>query len=141
MRVATSLHACMTEKLEQYLFVYGTLRKEARRPAHQLLVQDATYAGRASIPGRLYDLGRFPAAVISNNASDRVTGELYRLESPGGTLAQLDAYEGNEFQRKSVIVEGEKKIQIRCWIYVFTGKVSEAKRIPSGDYVAFLRQR
>ncbi len=131
----------MSDKPICHLFVYGTLRRNARHPAYGLLIRDAAYAGKASFQGRLYDLGRFPAAVASTRAADRVTGELYRLKSHGGTLAQLDAYEGNEFRRKSVIVEGENRKQIDCWIYLFTGKVKAAKRIPSGDYVAFLRQR
>ncbi len=133
--------ACMIKKPLCHIFVYGTLRKDAHHPARQLLIQGAAYAGKASFQGRLYDLGRFPAAVASTLAADRVTGELYRLKSPGETLAQLDAYEGNRFQRRAIIVEDEKRKQIHCWIYLFSGKVSETKRILSGDYVAFLRRR
>ena len=52
----------------------------------------------ARIAGRLYDFGRYPGAVKSDQAEDWLHGELYRLDDLE-LLPVLDEYEGPEFIR------------------------------------------
>lgn len=71
------------------LFVYGTLRKDGGAPpaVRRRLEGEADLPGVAWIRGRLFAAGggRFPAAVRTGS-DRRVTGELYRLRSPGRVL-------------------------------------------------------
>jgi gamma-glutamylcyclotransferase (GGCT)/AIG2-like uncharacterized protein YtfP len=62
------------------LFVYGTLRRKAKQPVRQGLLEEWRLLGTGTFRGRLYDLGRFPGAIPSNEISDRVFGEIYRIE-------------------------------------------------------------
>jgi len=77
--------ASRRKKQKDFLFVYGTLRKGA---AHKM--------SRALLQAMLYDLGEYPAAVISENPADVVVGELYALDPKHGheALAAVDEHEG-----------------------------------------------
>ena len=52
---------------------------------------------------------------------------MYRLHTPETTLAVLDEYEGEEFER--VVVKG-------AWLYQYKGDPPEEARIASGDFRA-----
>jgi gamma-glutamylcyclotransferase (GGCT)/AIG2-like uncharacterized protein YtfP len=63
--------------MSDYLFVYGTLRKEMNHPMYRALSRSAEWVGEANLQGRLYDLGKYPGAVPSKRVSDIVIGEIY----------------------------------------------------------------
>lgn len=63
------------------LFVYGTLRRGA--PMHALIASDARLVGPATLAGRLYDLGAYPAFTDRESKRDVVRGELYELAPEG----------------------------------------------------------
>ncbi len=92
------------------LFVYGTLRSGFDNPHAQLLRSRSVFVGNAAVRGSIRDMGRYPA--FSPGADGEVQGELYRLETPVATLAVLDDYEGDEFERVVIDVGSE-----RAWIY------------------------
>src|SRR5438309_8776532 len=75
----------------KYLFVYGTLMN-GMEASDLLLKQGARLLGRAAIPGRLYDLGEYPAARPAENAGETILGELYELKRPE-KITQIDEYE------------------------------------------------
>ena len=64
----------------QYLFVYGTLRGDMSHPYGSVLKSHAEFVGKASFKGRLFDIGEYPGAIASSSPSDRVVGELYRID-------------------------------------------------------------
>lgn len=126
-----------------HLFVYGTLRRGF--PAHAVLARRAPFAGTGRIAGRLYDTGRYPAAVPSVDGEDAwVHGELFRLpaDDRGALLASLDEYEGfvpgapdrSLFRRVAVDVERPDGGRLPSWVYLFHRPVDGLVRIPSGDY-------
>lgn len=82
----------------EYIFVYGTLRKGAGHPMNRALEAQATYAGPGRFPGKLYDLGSYPAAVpchgVPRHEGGMVIGDLYCLHRPERILPLLDRYEG-----------------------------------------------
>lgn len=93
-----------------HLFTYGTLRAGAG-PGHPLL-DHCDRIGAGVIQGTLYDLGVFPALLLSGDAE--VPGEIWRC--PAERLTVLDHYEGVEeslFRRAAVRVGGRA-----CWVYV-----------------------
>jgi gamma-glutamylcyclotransferase (GGCT)/AIG2-like uncharacterized protein YtfP len=120
-----------------YLFVYGTLRKEVQHPMHNVLTQCATYIGMGTFQGKLYDLGCYPGAVPSPEQCDRVIGEIYKLQPPARVFANLDDYEGRLFRREPLPVWQPAGNKVTAWVYLYRGPTSESKRIAGGDYLLF----
>ena len=81
---------------KDFLFVYGTLRKGAAHKMREILFRRSEPVSRALLQAMLYDLGEYPAAVISENPADVVVGELYALDPKHGheALAAVDEHEG-----------------------------------------------
>jgi len=122
------------------LFVYGTLRRTSRHPAHRLLASCAAFLGEGEFQGKLYDLGRFPGAVPSRGKSDRVAGEIYRLYDPRSAFAVLDDYEGKLFRREVRPVRLRNGRRIEAWIYLYVGSLAGAARIRRGDHWGLKRR-
>ncbi len=57
------------------LFVYGTLMRGF--PLHRILDGKAEYLGVGEVPGLLFDLGSYPAAL--RGPGGPIRGEVYRL--------------------------------------------------------------
>lgn len=121
--------------LTSLLFVYGTLRQEARRSRFGLLGAKARFIGRARTRGRLFDLGEYPGLIAASHPDDWVRGEVYALSDPAGTLARLDAYEGPAFGRScaEVVLDGGQ--QLGAWVYMYAGTIPRGRMIASGDYL------
>jgi len=111
------------------LFVYGTLRSEFDNRYARLLRAEATFLRRATVPGSIYRVEHYPA--FRPQPDGEVQGELYRLHSPETTLAALDEYEGEEFERVVIRVVNKD-----AWIYRYKGDPPEEARIASGDFRA-----
>jgi gamma-glutamylcyclotransferase (GGCT)/AIG2-like uncharacterized protein YtfP len=92
------------------LFVYGTLRRAFDNDYARLLRASADFEREAAVRGRLHSLGIYTAFVPDGDG--QVPGELYRLREPERTLVALDDYEGEEYERIVVDVEGSP-----AWIY------------------------
>src|SRR6201987_2566207 len=75
------------------LFVYGTLMRGYSHPMARLLSANADFLGEASCRGRLYKVKHYPGLVLSDDASDIVFGELYRLRAVEDLLREFDMYE------------------------------------------------
>jgi gamma-glutamylcyclotransferase (GGCT)/AIG2-like uncharacterized protein YtfP len=128
--------------VNRYLFVYGTLRAGSGHPWAQQLARHARYLGPASMRGRMYDLGRYPGAVTSCTAGERVTGDLYRLNS-ATLLRELDRYEGctgrvceQEYRRAAVcVMQTDTGLPVRAWAYLHRRPVSLQRRIANGDWL------
>ena len=105
------------------LFVYGTLRSEFDNPGARLLRSRARLVRRATVPGSIYHIGHYPG--FRPEPAGEVHGELYLLSRPEATLADLDDYEGPNFER--VILSG-------AWIYRYRHTPPESQLIASGDF-------
>lgn len=127
----------------EYVFVYGSLRKGCGHPMHQVLGEGAHLDAMARLPGRLYDLGAYPALVPDATAQGTVLGELYRVPEPGRVLPLLDRYEGctaedqdpHEYRRERhtvVLDDGSTRV---AWVYVYNRPVAHLEPIPGGDYL------
>ena len=118
------------------VFVYGSLRRGG--DAHARLRAVAVRLGPASIIGRLYDLGPYPAARPARRPRERVHGELYRL-TRRAALAALDRYEAcdppagatPEYRRETVPVEHAGR-QRHAWVYWYARPLRGARRLPGG---------
>lgn len=97
-----------------YLFVYGTLRR-GQLLHHELVRAQAEFVGEGRMRGRLYDLGRYPAAMAQG--SQVIAGELYRLPEPEAAFRRLDAVEGRQYRRAMVGVDVAGGRQ-QAWAYL-----------------------
>jgi gamma-glutamylcyclotransferase (GGCT)/AIG2-like uncharacterized protein YtfP len=125
-----------------YLFVYGTLRPDADHPMSRFLARRSRLRGAATVAGRLYDLGRYPALVEATTDEERVRGSLSELFDAEDTLAALDRYEGvategteGLFERTRAAVRRETGEVVEAFVYVYRGPVSEGQRVASGDWL------
>jgi gamma-glutamylcyclotransferase (GGCT)/AIG2-like uncharacterized protein YtfP len=129
------------------LFTYGTLRRAAGHPAHQLLAGNAELVGDGFVRGRLYQVADFPALVL-DPAGVEVAGEVYRVFAPQSMLARLDHYEGcdpappapSEFRRDLVEVTLHDGRTLTAWAYLYQRPLFELQPIPHGDYARYLRE-
>ena len=113
------------------LFVYGTLMRGFR--LHGLLAGRAEYVGEGEVPGLLFDVGSYPAALRGGGGF--VRGEVYRLGDPGLWVA-LDSAEGSQYHRGEVGVRMASGGQVTACIYWYVGSLGGAVPIPGGDYRA-----
>ncbi|MDF1763819.1 MAG: gamma-glutamylcyclotransferase [Oleibacter sp.] len=104
----------------KYLFVYGSLRPCMANTvlpgggikARAALSQWAEYVAPATWQARLYKLSGYPGAVASENASDHVIGDVFRV-TDAHLWSVLDQYElcgpddptPHEYRRSVVLVE------------------------------------
>jgi len=133
----------------EYLFVYGTLRKAFDNPMAKLLRQEADYEGEGVVDGKLYDIGRFPGAIISCRDSIEIKGEIYALRIADRIFAYLDQYEGYSpnifasslFRREKCQVTCDDGDEIEAWIYIFNEPLDGYPLIERGDYVEFINNK
>ena len=130
---------------DEYLFVYGTLRRDAAGNTHPLLAGAAQFVGEALCRGRLYQITDYPELVASSKPEDLVRGEVYKLDEPPVLLPSLDDYEGcgpqfprpTEFVRRSRAVWLDNGTILAAWVYLYNRSTDGFQRIEGGD---FLRQ-
>jgi gamma-glutamylcyclotransferase (GGCT)/AIG2-like uncharacterized protein YtfP len=134
----------MTAMAEQ-VFFYGTLRTGFNRTTRAGIDTFLKFAGRASIKGKLFDLGIYPAAVPA--ADGRVWGEVFEMVDAPKVLAALDRIEGYRaaeperslYTRASVPATLDDGRTEPVWVYFYNAPLGRAPRITSGDYLEHLK--
>jgi gamma-glutamylcyclotransferase (GGCT)/AIG2-like uncharacterized protein YtfP len=129
-----------------HLFVYGTLMTSADgvrlgTRERRRLQREGRSLGAATMPGRLYDLGAYPALAASSAPDDIVHGEVLQLTNAASVFAWLDRYENavpgaerKDYERVQRIARLAPGADIEVWVYVYLGLVSEARRIAGGHW-------
>jgi len=125
------------------LFVYGTLMRGYVHPMAKLLSANADFLGEASCRGKLYMVKHYPGLVLSDDATDIVHGELYRLRAPEDLLREFDMYEAcgegfpepTEYLRQLVDVTGADGVTAPAWTYIYNWPVTGLPRIESGRFL------
>jgi gamma-glutamylcyclotransferase (GGCT)/AIG2-like uncharacterized protein YtfP len=134
--------------MPDYLFVYGTLRKNYDLKLKQKVEAGLQYVGRAKIGAALYDLGRYPGAV-RNNKGPEVVGDVFLISEPERVLRILDKYEGitdsgpkdAEFIRKKGRVKLRSGRELNAWIYWYNRDAKELTPISYKDYLNYLKNK
>jgi len=128
----------------EHLFVYGTLRLGAEHPLAELLSRSADYLGPAAARGKLFLIGNYPGMVNSEDPTDLVYGDLFRLHPGTPLLRQLDDYEEcapgypepTEYLRCLARVTNQQGIDYSAWFYLYNRPTEHLPRIDSGDFLA-----
>lgn len=144
-----------------YLFVYGTLMPGHAPTCVADLVGRFVPVGRATVGGRLYDLGDYPGLILGEAnpraASDMtlrtgrdvvgvrqtVAGVLVEVPDDVTLLRRLDAYEGFDptapsqslFRRVATVAELADGRTINCQTYVYNGTPAADRRVTGGDWL------
>lgn len=134
--------------MAELVFFYGTLMTPFNRTARLQLDRQLRFRGRGKITAALFDLGIYPAAVPSSDGY--VTGEVYEMTHPSSVLRALDELEGYRAEEPEaslytrrltpVHIEGEA-MPVAAWAYFYNAPLGRAERIPSGDYLEYLKVR
>lgn len=134
---------------EQFLFVYGTLRRDTNGQMYHLLARYADFVGEATFQGKLYKVDYYPGIVPSEDTDDLVLGEVYRLHSPNYVLSRLDQYEecGCAFPEPTEYVRKVERVRlqdghiIEAWVYVYNRPTNTLDIIESGDFLQIEKNR
>jgi gamma-glutamylcyclotransferase (GGCT)/AIG2-like uncharacterized protein YtfP len=134
--------------VKEYLFTYGTLRKNYDLKLKDKVKEYLQYIGQGKIGAALYDLGRYPGAIKSGKGLE-VIGDLFLLNDPGKVLRILDKYEGitadsratAEFVRKKTKVKLRSGKDVSAWIYWYNFDPTQKVRIKQKDYLNYLKNK
>jgi pyruvate carboxylase len=128
--------------VDEYLFVYGTLRRDCGNDLHRLIARNSDYVGMATFQGQMYQLEEYPGIIASENSNDQVVGELYLLSNTIKLLNVLDEYEEFDAQNidKSLFVRTKVHVQVKgedieTYAYLYNRPVDPKNRIVSGDFL------
>jgi gamma-glutamylcyclotransferase (GGCT)/AIG2-like uncharacterized protein YtfP len=127
----------------EFIFVYGTLRKQMASDRHDVLANHCEYFSDGVMQGTLYEVCDYPGAIESSDASDKVYGELYKMLDVKLVLARLDEYEEcsdrfpmpHEYSRKRLSIELIGGGSVLAWVYLYSHDVSKLRQILTGDYL------
>ena len=125
-----------------YLFVYGTLRNDARHNVARHLSKGARLIGTGFIQGKLFDLGEYPGAVPSSNPREKVYGQIFEILDES-LFSILDDYEGCgshdsppfEFRREQIPIISSNASVRNAWVYFYNWPVGKNPLIRTGDYL------
>ncbi len=101
------------------------------------LRSQARYVGKGQAPGRLYDMGWYPAAFFDEREKNCVHGDVFALKPGARLLAELDAYEFGDpnYVRSPLRVRLSDGRQVVTWAYGFA-RPPNARLIPDGDFIS-----
>jgi gamma-glutamylcyclotransferase (GGCT)/AIG2-like uncharacterized protein YtfP len=127
----------------EYIFVYGTLRRDTNNEIHHLLAKYAEFMDDATCPGKLYKVGSYPGLVPSDNSRDIVHGEVYLLRHRDIVLPLLDQYEefGLEFPEPNEYIRQQQTVFLKngssatAWIYIYNHPTENLELIDPADFL------
>ena len=127
----------------EFIFVYGTLRKESSSSMSQVLGSHCDFYSPGNMQGKMYEVLGYPGVIESDNPEDVVYGDVYKIKTPEILLPIIDEYEEctdsftqpHEYIRKKMPVSLPEGRSISAWIYIYNHDVAGFKRIKSGDYI------
>ena len=129
------------KRQSDYLFVYGTLRKDYENEKHKKYLGGADFVSPAKIRGKLFMVDYYPGLVLSET-EHWAMGEIYLLGNEN-QLHDLDVYEGcakkspqpHEYERLLVNVQLASGEIMQAWTYVYKKDTSALEVISSGDFL------
>ncbi|MBS1790985.1 MAG: acetylornithine/succinylornithine family transaminase [Acidobacteria bacterium] len=118
--------------MNEFIFVYGTLRPSAAPPEMKHIVERWKSVGSGTVLGQLLDLGDYTGAVLDANTSSRIVGEAFEMPNDPAMMAELDEYEGFEPDEPETSLFCRVKANVKlasggnrsCWMYVYNREAS-----------------
>lgn len=130
------------------MLAYGTLKEGEPTHGGAAVPRVVTLRRGLRIPGRLYDVGDYPAATIDHEAlavgcpaTSTFTCDLVRVGTSDSTAEQLaaalaayDAYEADDYRRVRIPLDDPQHPS--AWIYEWVGPLAGLTPIPSGIWTS-----
>ena len=132
-----------------HLLVYGTLRVGMPKHGGAVLPDLVTVATGLRVPGRIYDVGEYPAVVLDRSAirgetgvTDTFVADVVRVDPAHDhedAMAELDAYEqgaADEEQveyRRALVPTGLDAIG-DAWVYEWVGPTDRLTLLTDGEW-------
>lgn len=117
----------MADLRRHRVFVYGTLRRGAAQ-CHRMA--GAEWLGPGVVRGELFRVSWYPGLVLRVDRGV-VKGDVFAVDDE--LLERLDEYEGHEYRRVRVAVEGDATGD--AWIWEWAGEVPPEGSVVSGDWL------
>ncbi len=126
----------------EYLFVYGTLKKSYDHPLHNEINLYSDFFSEGVYNGKLFLIGEYPGAIVSSNPNDIVYGEVYLLTNANRLLSILDEYEEceahspqpTEYIRSLQLIHLNNNASVKAWIYLYNYNTDCLLPINSGKF-------
>lgn len=136
----------LRKKTYQYIFIYGTLKREFHNDVFASIEKDIEFVGESTIHGKMYDIGDYPGAIP--DAKSKIKGEVFKLKKPRKVIHLLDEYEGyypgklthSEYLRRKERINLEGKKNVTAWIYWYNDSLENKHLIRHQDYVNYLKK-
>lgn len=135
----------------EYLLVYGTLKEGTPKHGGAVLPELRTVAKDVRVPGRIYDVGEWPAVTLDHAAlrgEAPVTATFLAdvvavdpAHDHAAALTELDAYEQGAAEeegvtyRRSLVPTGRPELG-DAWIYEWVGPTDALTHLPGGRWPA-----
>lgn len=127
-----------------YLFVYGSLLKQANNIMSTYLSEKSDFVGEAHMHGRLFMVEYYPGAIYEPDSNQLVRGDLFKLIHKESIFKVLDNYEefvegdleNSVFVRKIIPVKRDDE-WLSSWAYVYNQDHSNCQPILSGDFLRY----
>ncbi|NIM50894.1 MAG: gamma-glutamylcyclotransferase [Gemmatimonadales bacterium] len=124
-----------------YLFLYGTLLPGRVPLALRSAAAQLGTPRPAMVRGRLYDLGRYPAAVPDEGAGCWIRGRVSSYTN-GAILTELDRYEGYDPRNPAASLFVRRQCEavlsgggrLTCWVYAYNRDPGAGRLIRDGVY-------
>ncbi len=121
-----------------YLFVYGTLRRDCKDSKFNLISSFVEFVGVGKVRGKLYKISWYPALVLDKNRY--VVGEIYKIKDKR-VFEILDKYEGcskrdkkpYEYIRKILKVKVDNRY-LNAWCYIYNWSLKNKKIVSNCNW-------
>jgi gamma-glutamylcyclotransferase (GGCT)/AIG2-like uncharacterized protein YtfP len=137
-RVAYALD-CQTE---DYVAVYGSLRKQGGIGDEPDLSGRLKPAGTAVIEGKLIDLGEYPGLIpgagkVQAELFEVVDREVFRI------MDRHERYDPTDVQGSLYLRRAVRLLEppVDAWVYVYNREVGDAPEVAGGDWIKYLASR
>ena len=133
-------------KSTKYLFVYGTLLPEIPGKMSKWLEKNSKIICRGFIPGYLYMVSDYAAAIYDEHAPGLIKGLIVELDDDKFCFSVLDLFEGvskttdidDEYIRALKPVAGDDSIIRLSWMYLYNRSIENLQPIIHGNFREFL---
>ncbi|MGZ8191044.1 MAG: gamma-glutamylcyclotransferase family protein [Methylococcaceae bacterium] len=130
----------------EYIFVYGTLKRNTHSKMHHFLAKYAEFVDNACYRGKLYNISYYPGVIPSHDPDDVVFGEVYLLQCADFVIASLDQYEecGPDFPEPNEYIRKQQDIFlgngdiVTAWVYIYNHSTEGLEQIKPADFLTYL---
>ena len=137
----TNLQKSLSHKMNDHLFVYGTLRKEFQHSTFKNIEPYVQFINKGHFMGHQFEIDWYPGAINTKENAYPIIGDIYEVFDKK-VWEILDEYEGcstkdrlpHEYIKKRLDITTSSKKQLKAIVYLFALSTDGYKELTSGDF-------